>query len=155
MERCGALNAIGVADVFKAVIPGDCGHGVASVYAEVVRACGWLEAARVLSAGDYTAMDEKLNSWVLQDHVLSEVVEAFGPPSVLFGGSNPLYGKTLGYLTEQSAKPVIFFHLWNGTDPGDPSTGEPLLLAIRRGAVPFSEAFTFTPEGSKRRPQTH
>jgi hypothetical protein len=37
------------------------------------------------------------------------------PPSVLCGGTNPLYGKTLGYLTEAPEEPMVFFHLWNGT----------------------------------------
>ncbi|MER5327107.1 hypothetical protein ABT003_48240, partial [Streptosporangium roseum] len=95
---------------------------------------------------------------VTQDRVLSEVLETFGPPSVLFGGNNPLYGKTLGYLTEQAKEPMLFFHLWNGTDPGAESTwppiyGEPVLLAVRYGTGPFRDTFTFTPEGHKRRPE--
>ncbi|MFI6324168.1 hypothetical protein ACIBG8_42040 [Nonomuraea sp. NPDC050556] len=159
MEGHGTHNALGVTGAFQAVMPGDCGHGVASAYAEFVRACGWLEVTEVLSADEYAAMDERLDDWAVQDHTLSEVVDTFGAPSVLFGGSSPLYGKTLGYVAMQSANPMIFFHLWNGTDPGDPSSrrpvySEPLLLAIRRGSVPFCEAFTFTPEGCRRRPET-
>ncbi|MFJ9623000.1 hypothetical protein [Streptomyces sp. NPDC101181] len=65
----------------------------------------------------------------------------------------------LGYLTTDIAEPMIFFHLWNGTEPGSGSTWPPnrkapILLAVRCGEGPFAERFTFTPEGHRRRPRT-
>ncbi|MEV4745841.1 hypothetical protein ACFQVD_03275 [Streptosporangium amethystogenes subsp. fukuiense] len=157
LESRGTLTSIGVTGAFRALVPGDYEYGVASVYAEFVRARGWLEADRVLTADEHESMRQKLSTWVAQDRLLSEVLETFGPPSVLFGGNNPLYGKTLGYLTEQAKKPMLFFHLWNGTDLEAESTwppiyGEPILLAVRCGKGPFRDTFTFTPEGKKRRP---
>ncbi|WP_240930035.1 hypothetical protein [Streptomyces coryli] len=108
---------------------------MASAYAEFARRCGWLRPDRVLGAQDVTA--------------------EFGAPSVLFGGSNPLYGKTLGYLSEDPEQPIVFFHLWNGAaEPGGwpPEHEQPLLLAVRFGEGPFRRSFTFTPEGERRRP---
>lgn len=86
-----------------------------------------------------------------------DVLEAFGPPSVLLGGTNPRYGKTLGYLAPDSAEPIIWFHLWNGTDPGcepgrPPSHDQPLLVAVREGAGPVLHAIVYTSEGERRRP---
>ncbi|MEU1086695.1 hypothetical protein ACFYPN_28790 [Streptomyces sp. NPDC005576] len=86
----------------------------------------------------------------------ADVTAEFGPPSVLFGGSNPLHGKTLGYLREDPQRPMVFFHLWNGVEPGAaswPSKHEqPLLLAVRLGRGSFHESLIFTPEGERRRP---
>ncbi|MGW4425991.1 hypothetical protein [Streptosporangium sp. NPDC004631] len=110
MESRGTLTSIGVTGAFRALVPGDYEYGVASVYAEFVRARGWLEADRVFTADEHESMRQKLSTWVAQDRVLSEVLETFGPPSVLFGGNNPLYGKTLGYLTGQAKEPMLFFH---------------------------------------------
>ncbi|OUC91220.1 hypothetical protein [Streptosporangium minutum] len=158
MESRGAFTPTGVTGAFRALVPGAYQCGVASVYAEFVRARGWLQADRVLTADEHESMRQKLSTWVAQDRVLSEVLETFGPPSVLFGGNNPLYGKTLGYLTDQAKEPMLFFHLWNGTDPEAESTwppiyDEPVLLAVRYGTGPFRDTFTFTPEGHKRRPE--
>lgn len=85
-----------------------------------------------------------------------DIVAEYGPPSVLFGGTNPLFGKTLGYLTEAPGEPMVFFHLWNGTDaesgqPWPPEHAEPLLTAVRHGDAAFADTFTFTPEGQRRR----
>ncbi|MFE9813431.1 hypothetical protein ACFYRN_45640 [Streptomyces sp. NPDC005227] len=78
----------------------------------------------------------------------------FGVPSVLFGGNNPLYGRTLGYLSEDMGQPMVVFHLWNGSAPGNfswpPAHEQPLLLAVRFGKGPFRQSFTFTPEGERR-----
>jgi hypothetical protein len=157
MESRGAFTSIGVKGAFRNLVPGDYEYGVASVYAEFAHVRGWLEADRVLTAEEHESMRQELRTWAAQDRVLSEVLETFGPPSVLFGGGNPLYGKTLGYLAEPVKEPMIFFHLWNGTDPDAESTwppiyGEPVLLAVRCGTGPFRDTFTFTPEGKKRRP---
>ncbi|MGV9776739.1 hypothetical protein ACWDS7_32515, partial [Streptosporangium sp. NPDC003464] len=67
--------------------------------------------------------------------------------------------KTLAYTTERVTDLMICFHLWNGTDPGtrsswSPAHNEPILLAVRCGRGPFKDTFTFTPQGSMRRPGT-
>lgn len=87
-----------------------------------------------------------------------DVVDEFGAPSVLFGGANPLYGKTLGYLTEDPEQSMVSFHLWNGSTPDagpswPPGREEPILLAVRFGGGAFRTAFIFTPEGERRRPE--
>lgn len=157
LEQRGAWSAIGVMGAFRRLLPGDHEDRPSSVYAEFARRQGWLVPDRVLDAASYVALRETVDSWAAQDRVWGDVVARFGPPSVLFGGTNPLYGKTLGYLTEEVAEPVVFFHLWNGSDgeaeqSWPPAHAEPLLLAVRSGDGPFAETFTFTPEGRRRRP---
>jgi hypothetical protein len=157
MRSRGAFTSTGVTGAFRALIPGAYESGMASVYAEFARSRGWLAADRVLTAGEYASMRAGVEAWVTENRVLREVTDAFGPPSVLLGGSSPRRGKTLGYLTERAEDPVVFFHLWNGTDPQPaparpPLHDEPVLLAVRCGCGPFARSFAFTPEGSQRRP---
>jgi hypothetical protein len=108
----------------------------------------------VLDTAAYTVMRGTVRELAGHDRVWGDVVAAYGPPSVLCGGTNPLYGKTLGYLTEAPGEPMVFFHLWNGADAGSgrpwpPDHPEPLLLAVRYGDAAFAD--TFTPEGRRRR----
>ncbi|WP_051732084.1 hypothetical protein [Kitasatospora phosalacinea] len=130
---------------------------MASVYAEFAHREGWLEPDRMLSADEYATMHAAIDSWASQDRVWDDVTSAFGAPSVLFGSTDPYYGKTLGYVTADPSTPMLFFHLWNGTGPGTepswpPSREQPLLPAVRRGDDPFAASFAFTPEGRRRRP---
>ncbi|MFI5714682.1 hypothetical protein [Nocardia sp. NPDC051750] len=129
---------------------------VASMYAEAARSRGWLELDRTLTPGELGELNESIESFAADDHVWSEVVAAFGEPSVLIGGSNRYYGKTLAYATADAADPMVFFHLWNGTEPGTqhtwpPARLEPILLAIRYGAGMWPDAFVFTPQGNSLR----
>ncbi|MFJ5263734.1 hypothetical protein ACIQAC_25065 [Streptomyces sp. NPDC088387] len=158
-EAQGLWTSIGVKGAFRAVLPANReSDNVASVYAEFARRQGWLRPDRVLDAGEYAALRDTFREWARHDRVWADVTAAFGAPSVLFGGTNPLYGKTLAYLTEDPAEPMVCFHLWNGADPGSedtwpPSHQEPLLLAVRCGDGDFQDRFTFTPEGRSRRPE--
>ncbi|GGO71717.1 hypothetical protein [Nonomuraea cavernae] len=157
LEARGARDALGVTGAFTTVVAGDYESGVASIYAEFVRDRGWLDIDRTLTTAEYASIRREVDAWVAQDRTLTEVRETFGPPSVLFGGGNALYGKTLAYATERVTQPMVFFHLWNGTDPETgptwpPAYHEPILLAVRRGRGPFKDTFTFTPRGSMRRP---
>ncbi|MFG2919864.1 hypothetical protein ACGF0D_44275 [Kitasatospora sp. NPDC048298] len=157
LERREARTATGVKGAFEAVLPADHGTSVASVYAEFAHRQGWLKLDRALSADEYATMLAAINPWTTQDRTWADVTSTFGTPSVLFGGTNPYYGKTLGYATADRSTPMLFFHLWNGTDPGTepswpPSHEQPLLLAVRHGDAPFAASFTFTPEGQRRRP---
>jgi hypothetical protein len=151
-DRWGAL---GVRGAFMQLLPGDDDLGaVSSVYAEFARKRVWLSLDRELGVWEYAEMRELLDDWCTEDRNWQEVITKFGPASVLFGGTNPYYPKTLGYATRDPSDPMISFHLWNGTDPGDdwpPKRPDPALLAVRVGNVPFDECFTFTPEGLQRR----
>lgn len=111
----------------------------------------------MLTSDEYDQLRMHMPVWGRRDHFLSDVINTFGPPSVLLGSSNPYYGKTLAYFTEPTDTAMIFFHLWNGADPDAESTwppryDEPVLLAARIGTGDFEASFTFTPEGKKRRP---
>ncbi|GAA1082799.1 hypothetical protein [Kitasatospora arboriphila] len=155
LDRRGAWTSVGVSGAFEDLLPGDHGCSTASVYAEFARRQGWLETDRLLDAGAYAELRAAIALWTAQDRTWSHVEAAFGPPSVLFGGTNPYYGKVLGYASESPQEPMVFFHLWNGTDPGaghtwPPPRVEPLLLAVRCGDGPFADTFTFTPEGRRR-----
>ncbi|QFZ20121.1 hypothetical protein [Saccharothrix syringae] len=123
---------------------------VASVYAEGAHRRGRLTLDRTPSPAEHRRLRGTAGPWAAVDRDHHEVVDEFGPPSVLIGGTNPKYGKTLGYGT---ADPLVFFHLWNGNRPGDPDTRppprpEPLLLAVRHGDAGFADAVTFTPRGA-------
>ncbi|MGW0664848.1 hypothetical protein, partial [Streptodolium elevatio] len=157
LEGRGAWAAAGVQGAFDCLLPRDHGYSVSSVYAEIARRLGWLVPDRVLDSASYASLRQTAGVWAAQDRVWGDVVARFGPPSVLFGGTNPLYGKTLGYVGEEPGEPMVFFHLWNGPEDGaeqswPPAHAEPLLLAVRYGDGPFAGTFTFTPEGRRRRP---
>ncbi|TXK40961.1 hypothetical protein [Nonomuraea sp. C10] len=157
LESRGAFNSLGVKGAFRTVLPDAGEDGVASVYAELAHDRGWLLADRTLTAGEYGSLRRELIAWTAHDRTLTEVQEALGPPSVLLGGTNPFYGKTLAYMTAQATEPIIFLNLWNGTSGSRETTwhpihDEPVLLAIRFGRGAFADTFTFTPEGSRRRP---
>ena len=150
----GAWTSCGVIGAFDGVLPGKDAKAVASVYAEFAHRRGWLESDRVLTGSEYDALRGKVGHWAGRDRSWSDVVAEFGPPSVLLGSTNPWYEKTLGYLGEDADEPMVFFHLWNGADPGDesrwPAHDEPVLLAVRCGDDgPFAEAFVFTPSGRR------
>ncbi|MFD8421715.1 hypothetical protein [Streptomyces sp. NPDC059466] len=154
----GLWPPTGVKGAISRLLASDHDGSVASVYAEFAWRQGWLKPDRVLDAETYASMRSVISPWAQHDRVWADVLAAFGPPSVLFGGTNPLYGKTLGYVTKDIAEPMISFHLWNGTEPGSdsswpPDREAPLLLAVRCGGGPFADRFTFTPEGHRRRPE--
>ncbi|MFD7137286.1 hypothetical protein [Streptomyces sp. NPDC059894] len=136
---------------------GDAHEGaVASVYAEIAHRQGWLRLDRTLTSAEYDKILRTSETWCRKDRLLSDVVTAFGPPSVLFGGTNPRYPKTLGYATDRRDDTLLCFHLWNSFVPGSSSSAasvhaEPVLWAFRAGGALFTDGFTFTPEGSARR----
>ncbi|MFE7528987.1 hypothetical protein ACFU7Y_25210 [Kitasatospora sp. NPDC057542] len=157
LEQRKAWTPTGVKGAFGGFLPADHDASVASVYAEFAHRQGWLRTDRVLSTDEYASMLATIDSWAAHDRVWADVTSFFGTPSVLFGGTNPYYGKTLGYVTAGLSAPMVFFHLWNGTDPDaepswPPAREQPLLLAIRRGDASFAASFTYTPEGHRRRP---
>ena len=156
-EECGAWSSTGVAGAFREIVPGRSDeYGIPAVYAEFAQRRGWLRPDRVLGAEEYRALQGRVRSWVSEDRVWADVVDEFGAPSMLFGGTNPLYGKTLGYLSDDPDQPMVSFHLWNGSAPDaesswPPEYEEPVLLAVRSGSGAFRRTFTFTPEGERRR----
>jgi len=129
---------------------------MASVYAEIAHQYAWLTLDNNLPDADYGRIRSRLPAWCAQDRSHSEVIAEFGEPSMLIGGSNPRFPKTLVYATAHTDSPLIFFHLWNGTQPGaaanwPPDHPEPILLAARYGGARFIDGFIFTPTGSARR----
>lgn len=88
----GALSSTGVKDAFSPLLPPDHGYSVASVYAEFARHQGWLKPDRVLDVEAYAAMRSAVRQWGQRDRTWADVTTAFGPPSVLFGGTSPFYG---------------------------------------------------------------
>lgn len=151
-----ASSSIGVRGAFQDLW-GDAHEGsVASVYAEIAHRQGWLRLDRTLTSTEHHEIRRVSDSWCREDRLLSDVVAAFGPPSVLFGGSNPNYPKTLAYATDRRDDTLLCFHLWNGfaRTPGQSSASvhaEPVLWAFRDGGALFRDGFVFTPEGSGHR----
>ncbi|GGV42435.1 hypothetical protein GCM10010245_66570 [Streptomyces spectabilis] len=156
-EEQGLWTPLGPRGAFKDVFPAQPGsYEVASVYAEFAHRRGWLKPDRVLAVEEYEALTGRVRGWAAVDRTWADVTAEFGPPSVLFGGTNPLYGKTLGYLPKDPQLPMVVFHLWNGSEPEaepwPPQPEQPLLLAVRFGGGSFHGSLTFTPEGERRKP---
>ncbi|MET8658366.1 hypothetical protein [Streptomyces griseus] len=154
----GAGSSTGPGGMFEELMPGGYDQNcVASVYAEFAHRRGWLRPDRLLPADEHHALRARVHPWAQTDRSWADVLSEFGPPSILCGGTSPLYSKTLGYLGEDPEEPMVFFHLWNGSTTAAESTwhelAEPVLLAVRFSDAPFSEAFTFTPEGQRRHPE--
>ncbi|WP_328496290.1 hypothetical protein OHS59_29025 [Streptomyces sp. NBC_00414] len=157
-EDRGIWTGIGVEGAFWDMVPGHRDENTTtSIYAEFAHCRGWLAPDRVLTSDEYRALRDRARSWASGDREWADVTAEFGAPSLLIGGTNPYYGKTLGYLGENPEEPIVFFHLWNGSAPGDeaswPELQQPVLLGVRFGDGPFPSTFTFTPEGLRRRPQ--
>ncbi|WP_316528141.1 hypothetical protein [Kitasatospora brasiliensis] len=155
-ESCGLWSAVGVTGAIRNLLGvRDGEYGMASVYAEFAQRRGWLTPDRLLTEEAYEGLSASARRWAEEDRTWPDVTAEFGDPSVLFGGSNPLYGKTLGYLSEDPARPMVSFHLWNGceseTESWPPDHEQPLLLAVRFGDGPLPCSVTFTPEGERRR----
>ncbi|MGY5061015.1 hypothetical protein ACWDFR_44425 [Streptomyces sp. 900105755] len=129
-------------------------RAAASVYAEIAHRQGWLRLDRTLTSAEHDAIRRVSATWCRKDRLLSDIVTAFGPPSVLFGGNNPNYPKTLAYATDRPDDNLLCFHLWNSFVPSpSPSSAsvhaEPVLWAFRDGGtLLFTDGFIFTPEGS-------
>jgi hypothetical protein len=151
-----AFIPTGVTGAVERVLGHRAADVMASVYAEIARQRAWLTLGNSLPEADHGRIRSRLPAWCAQDRRHSEVIAEFGEPSMLIGGSNPLYPKTLVYATAHTDSPLIFFHLWNGRQPGastnwPPEHPEPILLAARRGGARFIDGFIFTPTGSARR----
>jgi hypothetical protein len=153
-----AFASTGVTGAVERVLGYRAADVMASVYAEIARRHAWLTLDNNLPEVDYDRIWSRLPAWCAQDRSHGEVIAEFGEPSMLIGGSNPLYPKTLTYATAHTGSPLIFFHLWNGTHLGagtswPPEHPEPILLAARCGGARFADGFIFTPAGSARRAQ--
>ncbi|MEV0292430.1 hypothetical protein [Nocardia sp. NPDC050710] len=152
-----AFTPTGAQGALRRLLPDTMRSALPSMYAEAARHRGWLDLDRTLTPDEYARLRTAIPSFVEDDRTWSEVVEAFGQPSVLFGSTNRLYEKTLAYATADTSDPMVVFHLWNGVDPGaqsswPPKYQEPILLAIRCGTGSFADTFVFSPEGTRRRP---
>ncbi|MFB8280518.1 hypothetical protein [Nocardia colli] len=143
-----AFTPTGVQGALKRHLPEGLRSALPSMYAEAARQRGWLRVDRALTSAEHTTLCGSVESFVTTNRTLADVLDAFGQPSALFGGTNPRYEKTLAYATDSKSDPMVFFHLWNSRD----EYTEPILLAIRHGAGPFAASFAFTPEGIRRRP---
>ncbi|ROP33460.1 DUF7710 domain-containing protein [Couchioplanes caeruleus] len=155
------FSATGVKGRYSNLLPTDAVRdAAASVYAGIAHRCGWLDLDRTMSAAEYRQLTATIDERVLQDQTLSQVIGTFGEPSLWVGGRNSLGAKTLGYATASSKDDLICFHLWSAIATTDPDAGpqslhpEPVVLAVRHRTNDAPYAFSFTPEGLRRRPTT-
>jgi hypothetical protein len=154
LRERGAFASTGVSGAVEGVLGERSEHVMASVYAGLAHRYGWLTLDRVLQPAEYDGVRGRLDRWCESDRTMSETLAEFGPPSILVGGNNPRYSKTLGYGT--TGEPLVFVDLWNGTEPKadttwPPDHPEPLLQAVRRPSDSFEHEFVFTPMGALRR----
>ncbi|MEU0504714.1 hypothetical protein [Nocardia sp. NPDC005998] len=155
-----AFTPTGARGALHRLLPDDLHSALPSMYAEAARRRGWLTLDRTLTNTEYSALRATIDSFTQHDHTWSDVLESFGEPSVLFGGTNPLYETTLAYASADPSDPTVNFHLWNGVEQTSevtwpPLLEEPILLAIRCGTGLLPNTFAFTPEGQRRRPRGH
>ena len=156
LKARGAFVPSGVTGAVERLLGSRSDDVMASVYVEVARRIGWLELDSPIPLADYQNMRDGLDRWPPRDRTYSEVLAEHGSPSLLIGGTNPGYPKTLVYAPADRDHPPVFFHLWNGTDPGSPHLWppdhpEPVLLAGRCAGQDFVDGFVFTPFGNARR----
>lgn len=92
-----AFNGLGVLGGVQDVLTGYQGHqeAVASVYAEVAWRYDWLLVDRLMPGEVHERLRTEAAEWCSRDWHLDEVLTELGPPSVLCGGSNPRFAKTL------------------------------------------------------------
>jgi hypothetical protein len=152
----GAFVATGVSGAVERVLGERSEDVMASVYAELAHRHGWLTLDRVLESAEYDRIRSAVEPWCASDRTMSDTMAEFGPPSVLLGNRNPRCPQTVGYGTARTDQPLVFLHLWNGTETDAASTWppdrpEPLLLAARRLADRFGDEFVFTPMGAGHR----
>ncbi|WP_344132499.1 hypothetical protein [Luedemannella flava] len=160
LRASGLCLPTGVRGAYGDILPAlGLRDAVASVYAQVAHRLGWLDLDRALSPTEFRRLRAEVEDWVRRDRTATELTETFGRPSVRIGGRNPFYPHTLVYATEDGGADLICFHLWNSLADAEPGTGprgvypEPVVLAVRHRAGPFADAFSFTPEGTRRRPE--
>ncbi|QNP67168.1 hypothetical protein IAG43_00015 [Streptomyces genisteinicus] len=148
--------ALGIKGPLRDVFPQEAhSDEIASVYAEFAHVHGWLRPDRALTADAHKALTDSVRAWAAADRTWADITQEFGAPSVLIGGINPRYPKTLCYLTDDPRHPIVSFHLWNGSEPDAetwPVYEQPKLLAVRSGGGSFHASLTLTPEGERRRP---
>ncbi|MGW5190605.1 hypothetical protein ACWEOO_15210 [Kribbella sp. NPDC004138] len=147
-----AFTSVGVRGAFAAILPryADTDAAVASVYAEIAWRHGWLTVDRTLPDQEHRQLSADSGRWGARDFQLDEIQAELGPPSVLFGGHNPRYGKTLAYAPTDRDSGLVCLHFagtydWTAPDP-QPET-QPVLVAVRYGGGAFADTFTFTPMG--------
>ncbi len=108
LEQRGAFTSLGVDSAFRQFWPGlesslavhaGISEMMASVYAETGRQQGWLDLDRALTRADFDELTSAIPGWCQQGRTLTEVLAAFGPPSVR-GSSNARWPTTILYATD-------------------------------------------------------
>lgn len=152
LRSSGAFAPTGVRGAYGHLLPeGSLRDAAASAYAEIAHRCGWLDLDRALTKGEYRELAAGVGGWVADDRTLSEVVGAFGIPSLWIGGTNPDRSKTLCYTTADPEDDLISVHLGADVGAASASPPEPVVLAVRHRAGNFRDSFSFTPEGLRQR----
>lgn len=152
LRQRGAFTAAAVSGAFAANLPSYRDHGaaVASVYAEIAWRRGWLAVDRCLPDDEYGRLCAAGDRWSGRDYRLDEIEAELGPPSVLIGGGNPRYAKTLAYAPTARDRGLICLHFASTYDWNAPRSQPepPVLAAVRYGAGAFVDSFIFTPAGA-------
>ncbi|MGW1008306.1 hypothetical protein [Streptomyces sp. NPDC002520] len=149
-----ALSATGVAGAFVDLW-GDAHEGsVASVYAEIAHRQGWLRLDRTLTSAEHDVIRRVSATWCRKDRLLSDIVTAFGLPSVLFGGTTRTTPRRC------PTRPTALMTACSASTSGTASSraqprrsasvhAEPILWAFRDSdTLLFTDGFIFTSEGS-------
>ncbi len=151
----GCWTSTGIEGAFTMMLATEESHesAASSIYGEISHRLGYLRLDRSLDPNTYRAVRKQARSWTRKaDRTLTDVVAEFGEPSLIFGGTNPLWPKTYAYATTSGADPIIFFDLWNKVEIADGHVAgelgpEPMLRDVRVTGSTFPSDFTFTPLG--------
>ncbi|MDQ2588873.1 hypothetical protein [Saccharothrix yanglingensis] len=138
-----AANGAGVRGGVHAVLGRADDDVVASVYAEFAHRHGFLVPDRLLDRDEHDRLLASAHEWCARDRARDEVLDRFGTPTALLGGTKPRHPGTLLYGAADRARPPVLFHLRE-----EPDLPEPAVLAARLGGAGFPDGFAFTPRGA-------
>lgn len=145
-------RSCGISGPFREVFGKEtrCYNEVASVYAEIFHRYGYLAIDRLVSDNEWTALlSEADSAYTEGDTRLSEIVDAFGPPSFRIGRW------LLCYAPEEGTGWVFFDESDYMPDVYDPESGRftsgypenPLLRSIRLPGADFEQSLRLSPRG--------
>ena len=130
-------TSTGVLGAFERLAPGlNVENGTASVFADIASSFHWLELDRDLDAPHYWRIRNESEELIAgTDITVDGIVERYGEPSVVIGGSR---GRALGFVDSSGKHPTVWFYESNADDG----------IACRRvGSVSFADDVLFTPSG--------
>ena len=123
------------------------------MYADVAHMWGYLHQQRTLTAEEYAHLRSAAREWTAAaDRSPSDVIEAFGKPSLWRMRRDYQRTVSLTYTAESREDPLVVFDFWQEAGPGGQSSQlsqQPVLRDVRwrEDGLQFPAWFTYSPSG--------